>query len=231
MKSNEITVYWSFNGKYQIKAEKPVPVIQNYFKDKSREDYDYIRCPSFHEYYKNTYGIKSIFDYELTFDGDLASSDMHDQNFYEEFVYIRSYPSKLTSFSMFYTFISENKDLEMEYLPPMMENNSFNNSAKLIPGTMNIGKYVRFVDCAFHVRDNTVSIKEDDIYAYLKFKTDKKINFQRFYCTPEIEETIKGQKIVEYRAKNFKPLNWFYKKQNALRTKERTMKLIKENLV
>jgi hypothetical protein len=231
MKHNEITIYWSFDGKYQIRAEEPVPIIQNYFKNKEAKDYEYIRCPSFQEQFHNTYGIKSIFDYNVKFQKNGITSDKHDQNFYDEFVNPRNVKSKLASFNMSYVFLADNNDLEMEYLQPTMEDNSFNNSAILIPGKINIGKYVRPLDCAFHARDTRVEIEENDIYAYVKFNTKKKIKFKRFFYTQELQDVMTGQRIAEYRKKTFKPLDWFYKKQQAIKVKERTVKLIKKNLV
>ena len=59
------TIYWSYGNEYQIRAEEPVPVIQNYFKNKDPDEYEYIRCPSFREHYKNTFGLKSPFSISL----------------------------------------------------------------------------------------------------------------------------------------------------------------------
>lgn len=231
MLNNKTTIYWSYSGEYQIRTSEPVPMIKNYFKSKNAEHYDYIRCPSFQSMFGNTFGLKSIFNYSIKFTDNDVISDMHDQKFYEQFLFLRNLNSQLASFNMHYFFLSEDKDLEIEYLPSMMENNTFNNSAILVPGKLNIGKYVRYLDCAFHARKKTVEIKEDDIYAYVKFNTNKQIEFKRFYCTDEIDNLIIGQNITKYRAKTFKPLNWYYKKQQNIKLKERVIKLIKENLV
>lgn len=228
---NETTIYWSYWGEYQIRADEPTPMITNYFKNKDIQQYDYMRCPSFKENFVNTFGLKSIFDYRIKFTNNDVTSDMHDQKFYEQFLFTRNLDSKLASFNMHYIFLAENNDLEMEWMPSIMENNSFNNSAILIPGKLNIGKYVRFLDCAFHARKKTVEVKENDIYAYVRFNTNKKIKFKRFYCTDEIENLMKRQNITKYRGNAFKPLEWYYKKQQAIKLKDRVMKLIKQNLV
>ena len=230
MLNKEIVVYWSYNDKYQIRAEEPVPMIQNYFKNKDPIAYDYIRCPSFIENFKNTFCLKSLFDYRIHF-GDDITSDMYDQKFYTEIVNPRNLQSKMASFAFPYVFIAECDDLEMEYLPSMMENNSFNDTAILIAGKLNVGKYVRPLDCAFHARKDRVEIKENDIYAYVKFKTDKKIKFKRFLWDEELQKTMIGLRVADYRKKTFKPLDWYYKKQQAMKVKERTIALIKENLL
>ena len=228
---NDLVVYWAFHGKYQIRAKEPVPIIQNYFKNKEAKNYDYIRCPSFQEHFYNTFGIKSIFDYNIKFDKNGITSDKHDQEFYDEFVYERNLKSKLATFQMSYIFVANNNDLEMEYLQPTLESNSFNNSAILIPGKINIGKYVRPLDCSFHARNTQVKIQENDIFAYVKFNTKRKIKFKRFFYTDKLHDATMGQRISEYRKKTYKPLDWFYKKQKAIKVKERTIKLIKKNLV
>lgn len=230
MFKDEITVYWSYWGKYQIRAEEPVPMISDYFKNKDLYEYDYMRCPSFMENFTNTFGVKSIFDYKIKF-ADKVTSDMYDQNFADEFLNVRNVQSKLASFGLHYIFLAENNDLEMEYLPSMMENNSFNNSAILVPGKINIGKYVRFLDCSFHARENTVEIKENDIFAYARFNTNKKIKLQRFNCTEEMENLVERQNITQYRSRYYKPLEWYYKKQQTVKLKEQVMKLVKKNLV
>jgi len=228
--NKEIVIYWSYNDNYQIRAEEPVPMINNYFKKKVAEEYDYIRCPSFSQYFKNTYCLKSLFDYNIKFENNTITSDSHDQTFYNEMVGLRNYTSRLASLAFPYIFIAECDDLEMEYVPSMMENNSFNNTAILIPGQMNIGKYVRPLDCGFHAKKDKVEIKEDDIYAYVKFKTNKKIVFKRFLWDEELQIAMRSLQIGKY-SKHFKPLDWYYKKQQAMKVKERTIKLINNNLL
>jgi hypothetical protein len=228
--NKEIVIYWSYTDKYQIRAEEPVPMVNNYLKKKVPEEYDYMWCPSFIEYFKNTYCLKSLFDYKLKFENNGITSNMHDQTFYNEIVNLRNYNSRMASFAFPYIFIAECDDLEMEYMPSMMENNSFNNTAILIPGQMNIGKYVRPLDCGFHAKKDEVEIKEDDIYAYVKFKTNKKIVFKRFLWDEELQKEIRSLQITKYR-KHFKPLDWYYKKQQAMKVKERTIKLINNNLL
>ena len=174
-----------------------------------------------------------MYDYDLEFkDGDVKSS-MHDQDFFVNQVLIRNFESRLASFGLRYIFIAEDDSLEMEYLPSFLENNKFNLTTQLIPAVMDIGKYVRMLDCPFHCRGNKMEVREDDICAYVKFKTNNEIEFQRFLWNEEIDKTI-GEVSVgvkTYRRKTFKPLDWYYKKQQAIKTKQRVLKLVKENLL
>ena len=228
-------IYWAYcDSTFQVRAEEPVPVFQNYFKGKDvvENGLDYIKCPAFKDLFKNTFGLKSLFDYDLQF-GDDIKSTKHDQYFFDQMIKIRNPRSRLASLHSRYILIAEDDSLEMEFLPSMMENNSFNATSILIPAVMDVGKYLRVQECAFHCREDKMVIKEDDIYAYIKFNTNEDIKFQRFLWTDEIEKTINHTVagVKEYRRRTFKPLAWYYKKQQALKTKQRVMKLIKTNLL
>jgi|TARA_R110000823_G_scaffold299270_1_gene419982 hypothetical protein len=228
-------IYWSYcDTALQVRANAPIPIMSSYFKDQDiiENGLEYIRCPAFKDYFHNTFGIQSLFDYDINFD-DYVHSTKYDQEFFEKMVNVRNEKSKFASFNQQYIFIAETDSLKMECLPSMLENNSFNKTAILIPAVLDIGQYVRSIECAFHCRTNTMQIKEKDIYSYVKFKTDDKIEFQRFLWTDSISQTIFDtvNGIKAYRKKTFKPLNWYYKKQQALKTKKRALKLIKENLL
>ena len=178
-------IYWAYcNSKYQYRAEEPVPVWQNYFKNKDikKQGLEYVRCPAFKD---------------------------------------------------FYIFIAVDESLEMEFLPSNMENNAFNKSSIIIPAVLDVGKYVRIQECAFHCREDKMEIKENEIYSYVKFKTNNQIKLQRFLWTDAIENVIEDSMIglKHYRRRTFKPLEWYYKKQQAFKTKQRVIKLLKENLL
>ena len=230
---NKTTIYWSYGNTMQIRAEEPAPLLKTYFRDKNPDDYDYNRCPAFAELNKNTFSLKSVFDYNLSFDAkDIFEvvSTSQNQEFFNNMVNMRSYKSRLASIEQPFIFIAEEDSLEMEVLPSFMENNSFNKTSIFIPGTLDIGKYVRPLDMAFHCRDNIMEIKEGDVYAYIRFKTDKNIEFKRFTWNDEIAEPIDGvvEGIKKYRKFKFKPLSWYYKKQQAMKIKQQTLKAIKK---
>ena len=212
-------IYWSYcDTSLQVRADAPIPVMFNYFKgqDITENGLEYVKCPAFKDYFHNTFGIQSLFDYDINFD-KFVHSTKHNQEFFEKMVNVRNEKSKLASFNQSYIFIAENDSLKMECLPSMLENNSFNKTAILIPAVIDIGQYVRPIECAFHCRENKMEINEKDIYSYIKFKTDDKIEFQRFLWTDSIADTIHDtvNGLKDYRKKTFKPLRWYYKKQQA----------------
>ena len=235
---NKEIIYWSYSDNaLQIRAEEPINVFNNHFKKPNLKELvninnpeNYAKCPSFSSLLKNTYGLKSLLKYKL--DVVNKTSKDFDQNFFNKYVRFRDEKSKLASLSFSYIFVAHNNNLEMEILPPFMETNSFTDSANFVGGVVNIGKYVRGLDCAFHVKNNEVNINEDDIYCYVKFRTNNKIQFKRFTWCDEIaqvhDNAVNGSKL--YRS-TIKPLDWFYKKQKEMKVKEKTIHLIKQNLI
>tara|TARA_R110000823_G_scaffold270549_1_gene390114 strand:- start:67 stop:771 length:705 start_codon:yes stop_codon:yes gene_type:complete len=229
-------IYWAYcNSKYQYRAEEPVPVWQNYFKNKDikEQGLEYVKCPAFKDFYNNTFGLTSLFDYDITFKDGEVKTQMHDQKFFQDMILVRNHASRLASFRSWYIFIAVDESLEMEFLPSNMENNAFNKSSIIIPAVLDVGKYVRIQECAFHCREDKMEIKENEIYSYVKFKTNNQIKLQRFLWTDAIENVIEDSMIglKHYRRRTFKPLEWYYKKQQAFKTKQRVIKLLKENLL
>jgi len=231
-------VYWSYCNPYtQIRVDDPVNVFTNHFKKQELSDLlenygqNYSRCPSVRDSLRNTFGLKSIYDYSYDVVND--SSDDFDQEFYDSVVMYRDAKSKLASFVFPYIFFAESDNLEMEMLPAFMENNAFTKSANLVVGVFDVGQYFRGLDIAFHAKENIVNVEEDDIFAYVRFNTKKKIEFKRFEWTEELS-SINSEPVVgikQHRSKTFKPLQWYYDKQHRMKTKQKALKVIKENLI
>ena len=231
-------VYWSYCNPYtQIRVDDPVNVFNNHFKKEELSDVlksygeNYSRCPSVRDSLRNTFGLKSIYDYSYDVVND--SSDDFDQEFYDSVVMYRDAKSKLASFVFPYIFFAESDNLEMEMLPAFMENNAFTKSANLVVGVFDVGQYFRGLDIAFHAKENIVNVEEDDIFAYVRFNTKKKIEFKRFEWTEELS-SINSEPVVgikQHRSKTFKPLQWYYDKQHRMKTKQKALKEIKKNLI
>ena len=231
-------VYWSYCNPYtQIRVDDPVNVFTNHFKKQELKDLlenygqNYSRCPSVRDSLRNTFGLKSIYDYSYDVVND--SSDDFDQEFYDSVVMYRDAKSKLASFVFPYIFFAESDNLEMEMLPAFMENNAFTKSANLVVGVFDIGQYFRALDAAFHAKENIVNVEEGDIYSYVRFNTKKKIEFKRFEWTEEFTSIhnapVTG--VKQHRSKTFKPLQWYYDKQHRMKTKQKALKEIKKNLI
>ena len=133
-----------------------------------------------------------------------------------------------------YILYSEDSSTEILYTPAYLEEDSFNNATTLVPGTFDIGKYFRTLDCAFHIKEgyDTVSIKEGTPFAYITVLTNKKVQFKQFIATPEILNIHEGVlSIKDNRCPMYRPLNWYYNIFNRKKLKKMLLNKIKGNLV
>ena len=198
-----------------------------YFKDiKSKNAY--VKCPAFQDYIKNVFVIRSPFDYTLSLDkeNEKLHSSNYDQGFFDRYVVAREI--KFGIFSLLFArliFFSE-KNIIMEQFTPFFHNSVGKNV--VIPGKFNIGKHFRPVECALHCfKSGNISIKEKDVLYYLKFDTDEKIVFKKFYMS---EKLIKLSCFFNQKrlfTKKILPLKWYY--DNSI--SKQIIKEIKQNLI
>jgi hypothetical protein len=186
------------------------------------------KCPSFQAYIKNTFLIRSPYDYTISWDKEnkkFFSSD-YDQKFFEENLLVRNINTGLATYEpIFFTFFAE-KDLEMEATSPWFHNTL--NRHVVIPGVFNIGRHFRSIECPIQfLFSDTIKIKERDPILYVKFLTDEKIKFKKFYMS----EKLKDYGVYFIKKRNFSkkilPLKWYY--ENSIR--KSILKEIKNNII
>jgi len=114
--------------------------------------------------------------------------------------------------SLSYIFIAE-ESLEIEWTGAHFTDNEFTRKAMTIPGTFDIGKWPRPLDCAFLLRDGVtdLNINRGDDYGYVRFLTNENITLKKFFPTQKIAD-ISSECL---RARAFKkgliaPLNHWY---------------------
>lgn len=198
-----------------------------YNKDLTKKNL-YAQCPAFQDYIKNTFVVRSTFDYSLTLDKEdnkLYSFD-HDQEFFDKYIFVRN--AKIGFFSITFSmliFFSE-KDLMIEQFPPFFHNSLGRNV--VIPGKFNIGKHFRPLDCAVHgFKSGNISIKEKDPLYYIRFETHEKITFKKFYMSKELFKLSNYFFEKRNYTKKIIPLKWYY--ENSIR--KTILKEIKKNLI
>ena len=115
------------------------------------------------------------------------------------------------------------------------QDNKFTATCYVVPGILDIGKYYRFLDFAFHIKKeyNTFEIDEGDTQLYLRFHTKEKIRFKQYYMTDRLREyAFMVEHIKEFSSnKTSRPLSYFYKIYKKSNLKNRILKEIKGNLV
>jgi len=211
--NDSIIIYWSCVEDEWMRAKEPVPMLKNTISKDSIQKINLNKCPSFHNYMDNIYGVQSLYDYSFYIENGNVLTSEYDQVFFNKHVVARSLEDKSFSFAQRYMFIAE-ESLEMSAgITPFFEENEVSKRCMLVPGSFDIGRWPRIVDFAFFLRKeyDRFVIKEGDIYQYIKFHTDKKIIFKQFYPSAYAEKHIKSiDKAKENRNSKFKELTSFY---------------------
>lgn len=229
--SNSVIVYWSVDSDQWMRAKEPQSVY-NDFLLKNYENKELYKCPAFKDYMKNMYGIKSMYSYDFSINGNDISTTKYGEHFFHKHVVVRSIKDRNFSFDQKSIFFTEEKSLKLSVgIQPFFEQNEVSKRCMNIPGTLDIGKWFRNIDYAFYLRNeyNDFVIKEDDIYQYIQFYTDKKIIFKQFYFTEYLRQQHNSVGNARaFRPEKFRKLEEYY---SIFKNKDRIIKEIKNNLV
>ena len=226
-------VYWSCIEDEWLRAKEPEPIYKNFIKNIKDKTTEIELCPSVKDYTKNTFSLKSIYDYNFEIDKDSnVSSMLYNQKFFDNHVVVRSNIDKCFSFTQNLIFFTEDKSLNISVgVFPYLEDNHITKTCMLIPGKMDIGKWFRTIEFAFYLKSNYTKfeIEEDEIYQYIKFDTENKIIFKQFKANENIKQYISDTTNSKNfrKAKNRQIQNYY----NMFNYKKYIIKEIKENLL
>jgi hypothetical protein len=228
-----IIIYWACNENEWLRAKEPESVYKNFLKNIKNKKTDMELCPSIKKYMKNTFFIKSIYDYNFEISEDKnVTSNSYNQSFFNNHVLVRSTSDKLFSFSQKHVFFTEEKTLEMSTgILPFLEDNNITKKCITIPGTLDIGKWFRSTDFAFFLKNNNnkFEIQEDEIYQYIRFYTDKKIIFKQFKINEKLSKYLSDiSNAKEFRKIKPRVLEEYYQ---MFKNKKHIIKEIKNNLI
>ena len=214
-------VYWTPFNLYeetqsvQISFIEPTPVYAEI--SKQREASVFLNCPAFLDSCKNTFVIKSPWTFKVNIDRKnkyvLTSLP---QYIYDEFVQNRAHEISdndpyLISLPPRYVFYSYD-DIEMEIIPCFLTNTIEN--LRVIPGRYNISKWIRPMDFACEIIDDTkeINFKENDPIFYVRFytKNKEKVILERVEQSPRLKKTMQAciqlKKENQGKIKHFKYL-------------------------
>jgi hypothetical protein len=229
-----IIVYWACNENEWLRSKEPDPVYKNFLKNIKDKNTNIELCPSIKDYMKNTFSIKSIYDYnfEISENNQNVFSSLYDQKFFDKHVIVRSRTDKLFSFSQDMIFFTEEKTLNMSAgIFPFLENNNITRNCITVPGTFDIGKWFRLTDFAFYLKNNInkFEIEENETYQYIKFNTNDKIIFKQFKINEKLNKYLLDiTNAKEFRKIKIRSLENYY---SMLKHKKYIIKEIKNNLV
>jgi len=234
-------IYWcafsEFDTISQFKFYEPTPVsntIVESYKQLSG-GHDFRTCPALRGYFKNVFELKFPCDYTLNFsleEKTVGTSD-YDQKFFDEMVLVRSLEHNLYAYNIRYLFFTES-DLEVSQEHAYFSDTEFSRDTMFCPGKFNISKWFRALDCGFIVRSgvNHLAMKEHQPYSYVRFNTDEKVIFKRFYRTDKIKSLQRElHGLRSYRSRRVDQLLHFYEIFRKLKIKSLILKEIKENLM
>jgi hypothetical protein len=226
-----ITVYWACTEDEWMRAKTPELILPKYIKDFNKSNNWVKYCPAVRDELKNTFALKAIYDYEFTVLKDSVSSSMYNQEFFNRHVVVRSIEERSFSFTTNFVFFTEEPSLKMTgNIPPFLENNVITDRCMPIPGVFDIGKLFRNIEFGFHLKPqyDKFIINFDDVYQYIKFHTEEKINLVQFKVPPELKLLMTESVLTREYKKGFFNLDYYYK---ASKIKKFVLKEIKKNIL
>jgi hypothetical protein len=212
----------------------PEPLISSILTEKENKHIQLIKmCPALKESCKNIFVFKNIINYDLqwNFTGEFNSFS-RDRGFLNDWVYTRSNQDGIVSYCYpGYLFFSE-KSLDMEVLPPYLHNCDISKKTLMITGKYNIGKHARRIENAmiFRNRGDKVEFVENTPQFYVKFHTEEKIQFKKFFMTAELLEISNNILSLRDFLNGKKPLQYWYD-IFTLNYRKKFLKIIKQNLL
>ena len=180
-----INVYWcidesedGYSYSIPLLILPPTPLIPDYAKTTPNKEY--VKCPAFQNEFNNTFIYKAYKD--ITIDINPQTNQPTDLNntaiSFDPNLKRVSIPSYILLFS--------DQPLEMSLTPASLHSNNFIDNSKLFSGRYNIGKWFRPLNIDFISKTPQIKIKKGDALFYLRFNTDKKINFINFEYNDEV---------------------------------------------
>lgn len=231
-----IKVYWACLEEPWMLAEAPESVLNIFYKKYSfakNEPQSHINyCPVFNKQLKNVFALRSVHDYQFKVNvkANHIYSDVYDQAFFKRMVNVRSLSKKFFSFNNRYIFFTERDSLNVTFYEyPALEDNNITERCMIPSGTFDIGRWFRYSEFAFFLKEqyNEFKIQKGDIYSYIRFHTEEKIEFHQFRYNPKLDSLRDdGFKLVAYG-----PLGSLERYYKAFKNKKIILKEIRENLI
>jgi len=175
----------------------------------------YTRCPVFRDHLTNLFSYNAPFDYNLKLKSGRIESDFYDQQLFQEYVFIRSMEEKLFSLMDPCLVIPDCDSLEMSQTPAYLDQNGFVDNTIVIPGSFDIAKWPRKVECPFYLKNDSFDIKEGDALLYIKFHTKEKIKIKNFIMTDKMHKFVELFDLSKQRKTGVNPINFFYDLLNS----------------
>lgn len=169
---------------------EPEPVLKHFVQERDKH-IAFLKCPAVVDLYKNVFLIRSPMDVSISIVRDDKGNCVireHAQlpRFADDFIIHRD-PAQNCRFEMlsicFCYLMYSRKELMLEIMHPTLSGHISTGlrGLNLMCAKYDISKWIRPLEFAFEVHEDTerIDIKRGDPLYYIKFHTDKKINFIR----------------------------------------------------
>lgn len=239
---NSITVYYASPDNLQetqdwsILYKEPKSLnsylLDNLNKNRNKDvnNRAYMSCTAFQTMTGNTYVIENPMTSSYTFNETIESTSRNSLP-----ILIKREPqlNKQILFEYDYPIIFfAEESLEIQYTPPYFLNAPHMQYGAVTPGQFNIGKWFRPIQTEINLWENVNEFKiiENEPLAFVNFLTDKKINFKLFHMSSELSKIMNVCSTSSTWEVNI-PLKKRYKRFHESKMLQKTLYLIKQNLV
>lgn len=240
---NSITVYYFSthpysdldlkNGYFREMLSPVESVNKEYAIKEKNNQYPLIKCPAFREHFKNTFSIKSNYDYKFQITKDkLIYSEDYDEKFFNDTFVLRNMTENLVSLKFNYFHMIPDESVLVSQIHPTLGKGDLVKKSNIVPGSFNAYLHPRSVESAFWLNDNNYDIKRGDDLFYLKFHTDKKINFKRIHPHRDIINLMTNFITHRNYSRSVFSLDYWYDFSSKTKINKRLLDIIKKkNLI
>ena len=237
--SKDIVVYWAPNYTtedidWNMLYQEPVNLLEELKsnRDASSKEDNFLYCPAFKDFKKNTFVFKNNLKSEFYFDqygkinavGEsyISASSQRANNIVG---------SRMIEMTLGWMVFSE-ESLIAEFTPPYFTHAPHSKYGCVVPGSFDIGSWFRPYNAEFNLWSGVdkFTLEQDDPIFYLKLNTDKNVILKRFTMTPELTELANSCITSPKVFGRFWTLPERYKVFKNSKTNEKILKLIKKQL-
>jgi hypothetical protein len=210
---------------------EPVEAFRGYIAQHKHNNFKL--CPAYLDHMNNLFSLRFPVSYTLDLMQDRVGTRSYDQEFFNNFVFIRDMPQRLISFNVRYVFFAE-QSCTMSLQQPYMEDNDLANKTVSMPGTFDIGQWFRTTDYTVQVKSNvdSLNIERGDVYNYLRVDTDEPVEFVRFDYTDELDriqrDILQSKMILGNKSPK---LSYYYQLFKQSMYRKKILSLIQQNIL
>lgn len=196
-------VYWAvgqtnptpYNESIKMLFQKPEPLLNHVLATRSKQT-NFVRCPAFLAYLKNTFVVKCPFDVEFSIAENGRITPHTPQGWMFNSLLIPSLTEGVDKNPVYQISIPvyclSKKSVAIQQLPAFMDDSDFIRSTIIVPGEYDISKWVRPLVTGFEVKSGVtkVSLKKGDPMYYIRFVAEdgSKVDLERIELTKDLDD-------------------------------------------